>query len=71
MSEVTTDNLRQTYPRLGFAVYAFTPGGSVTTEVHDPEGRIFAFSGETEEACWRQAFPEMFETEKPEEDVFA
>lgn len=41
---MTFDELRDTFPDLGFALYAIEPGGVVTLEVYD-SGRVFPFVG--------------------------
>ena len=53
----TLDELRAERPHLGFALYALEPGGPVTFEVHAGDGQVFAFTGPTEEAVLRRAFP--------------
>lgn len=54
------DLARQTYPAIGLAVYAYTPGGPVTLEIHTPDGKIYSISEPTQEACMQRAFPELF-----------
>lgn len=41
------DAIRAKYPHLGMAVYAFTPGGEVTLELLNAEGKTFSFTGAT------------------------
>lgn len=53
---MTLDELRVSRPTLGFAVYAYTPGGAVTLEVHD-KGEIYSFVGATEAEAIARAFP--------------
>jgi len=54
---VTLDHLRAAYPALGFALYAYDPGGRVTLEVHDGKD-VFTFSGATEAEVISVAFPD-------------
>ena len=54
----TLDDARAAYPRLGFAIYAYTPGGPVKIEVLDGED-IFEFVGATEAEAIKAAFPEL------------
>lgn len=35
---MTLDDLRDRFPLIGFAVYAFEPRGAVTIEMHLPDG---------------------------------
>lgn len=51
------DDLRAQYPHLGFAVYALTPGGVVTFEIHTPDSKVFSFEGPTLNAAVLVAFP--------------
>lgn len=53
---MTLDELRAARPALGFAVYAYTPGGGVTLEVHDA-GDVYEFSAPTEAEAIAKAFP--------------
>lgn len=55
----TLDDVRAAYPHLGVALYAYTPGGAVTLECHAPNGRTFKFTGPTEAAAIKSAFPEL------------
>lgn len=50
------DELRQRYPRLGFAVYAIEPGKSVTLEIYDGD-EVYTFRGKTAAAAIETAFP--------------
>lgn len=61
---MTLDQARTTFPTLGFAVYALDPVGGVTLEVLSPDGQVFTFVGETEQAAFDLAFP------PPPADVF-
>jgi|APThiThiocy_ev2_2_1041544.scaffolds.fasta_scaffold38821_2 hypothetical protein len=54
---MTLDHLRAAYPALGFALYAYDPGGRVTLEIHDGKD-VFTFSGATEAEVISVAFPE-------------
>lgn len=53
---MTFDELRAANPGLGFAVYAYDPGGDLTLEIHD-DGERFAFTGPTLQAAIDKAFP--------------
>lgn len=53
---MSLDDLRQRHPQLGFALYALTPGGTVTLEVIDGS-EIYSFVGRTAEEAISQAFP--------------
>jgi len=54
------DELRARFPRFGFALYAMTPGGAMTLEVHDTDsGEVFAFEGPSFTACAARAFPDL------------
>lgn len=58
MSDQTSlDDLRAANPGLGFAVYAYTPGGPVTLEVLLPSGETYTFLGETMAEAIARAFP--------------
>jgi len=50
------DEARRLHPSLGFALYAYTPGGAVTLEVHDG-GEVFSWTAVTEARAWEVAFP--------------
>lgn len=50
------DELRERFPHLGFALYALTPGGLVTLEVHTDD-LFYSFTGLTESAVIEAAFP--------------
>ena len=54
---MTFDELRAAHPLLGFAVYAYEPHGTVTLEVHAPDGATFAFPLATLQAAIDTAFP--------------
>ncbi|MGF7008137.1 hypothetical protein [Aminobacter sp. BE322] len=65
------DELRAAYPHLGFAVYALEPGGTVTLEVHTPDGQLFTWSAPTVDAAIARAFPpETLEPEPAPPDIF-
>lgn len=51
------DEARRLNPDLGFALYAYEPGGAVTLEIHDPAGEVFTFTANSEEAAFAVAFP--------------
>lgn len=53
---MTLDDLRAARPSLGFALYAYTPGGDVTLEIHDG-GEVFTFAAPTEGEAIASAFP--------------
>lgn len=57
MSISSLDEARRLNPDLGFALYAYEPGGAVTLEIHDPAGEVFTFTAESEEAAFAVAFP--------------
>lgn len=50
------DELRHHFPGLGFAVYAYEPGGAVTLEIHDGED-VYSFPAATEAEAVALAFP--------------
>ena len=72
------DALRDANPDLGFALYAYTPGGAVTLEVHTPDAEVFTFKAPTAGEAIAMAFPETgagepIETTAPAEpadDIF-
>ena len=51
------DAARDENPALGFALYAYEPGGPVTLEIIDPDGQIFSFVGATASEALAIAFP--------------
>lgn len=57
MTGRTLDDIRSAYPDLGFALYAYEPGGAVTLEVHGLDGKVYPFTGPTEQAVIDKAFP--------------
>lgn len=66
------DELREKHPALGFALYAYRPGQSVTLEIHTPAGDIFQFEGATLEAAYDLAFPYVPPAAvEPQPDIFA
>lgn len=69
------DELRQAQPELGFAVYAYEPGGPVTLEAITPDGDIFSWRGDTVADAIAEAFPpdddgQEPETPEPEINIF-
>ena len=50
------DAIRQRFPHIGLAVYAYEPGGPVTLEVH-ADGGVWDFTGPTLGAALTRAFP--------------
>lgn len=50
------DDLRARYPTLGFALYAYEPGGAVTLEVLDGAD-VYTFQEATEADVIAKAFP--------------
>lgn len=52
------DALRARFPHLGFAVYAYEPGGPVTLEVLTAQGEVFSLTRPTLAACAAELFPE-------------
>lgn len=67
---MTLDELRAARPALGFALYAYTPGGIVTLEVHS-KGEVFEFRGETEAEAIAKAFPELAISQAPPSEELA
>lgn len=61
------DQLREKFPHLGFAVYAYGPGSAVTLEVVTPGGGLDEIRRPTLAACIAEAFPEP---EPKEPDAF-
>lgn len=57
-SSADLDAVRAAFPKLGLALYAYTPGGPMTLEIH-AEGQTFSFTGPTEAALVRRAFPSL------------
>lgn len=53
----TLDEFRAAHPDLGFAVYAYTPGGPVTLEIHQPGGAILTVTRDSEAEAIAAAFP--------------
>lgn len=54
---MTLDQARRQFHHLGFAVYAFEPGGAVHLEIHAPNGQTFDFHAPTLDAALALAFP--------------
>ena len=63
------DELRKQYPGLGFALYAMTPGGTVTLEVLDG-GEVYTFTGPTAQAAINAAFPASLPEPPTPDNVF-
>lgn len=63
---MTLDDLRTKHPDLGFALYAFEPGGPVTLEVITPDGAVFSFSGPSATGALLLAFPPALPPPKQE-----
>lgn len=63
---MTFDDARAAHPHLGFAVYAYEPGGAVTLECITPDGQTHIFTGPTAQAALDLAFP----PEPPAPDIF-
>lgn len=62
------DDLRARYPALGFALYAYEPGGAVTLEVMDGSD-VYSFKGATMTEAVALAFPpEPADIENPISD---
>lgn len=57
MMPTCLDSLRREHPALGFALYAYEPGGDVTLEVHSVFGEITSFTGSSAATAIEQAFP--------------
>ena len=73
MLSSSIDEVRTAHPQLGIVVYALTVGGPVILEIHEPNGKLRTYKGETYEELVRTAFPTYLEAEtsKDEEaDVF-
>lgn len=67
---MTLDGIREAYPHLGLALYAYEPGGPVNLEIHTPDGDMFSFCGPSEAAVLASAFPDAPEEPEPEDNVF-
>ena len=61
---MTLDDLRTAHPKLGFALYAYTPGGAVTLEVHDA-GEVYSFVAPSEADVIAKAFPRSGVSQTP------
>lgn len=59
------DALREKFPHLGFAVYAYEPDKDVVLEILVPGGRRVEVKRPTLAACIAEAFPEP-QTPEPE-----
>lgn len=59
------DALRVKYPLLGFAIYAYQPGGLVTLECLNPAGQTFTFTGATEAEAILKGFADDFAEPMP------
>jgi hypothetical protein len=66
---VTFDQIRDAYPHLGLAVYAYEPGGAVTVEVFAADGTRFQLSGLTLDGVLAALFPANAALE-PEPSIF-
>jgi hypothetical protein len=64
------DDLRTAHPLLGFALYAYEPGGPVTLEIHAPDGGVYSTTGPTAEAAIAVAFPPRAAPPPPAASVF-
>lgn len=51
------DDTRARFPHLGFAIYAFEPGGPVTLEVLSADGQRFTLTRPTLATALARAFP--------------
>lgn len=51
------DDLRAEHPTSGFAIYAYEPGGAVTLEVIDSDGKIYALTRPTLAEVLRTLYP--------------
>jgi hypothetical protein len=73
-STCSLDDLRARHPELGFAIYAYEPGGLVTLEVLTPDGKTYPFKAETAASAAALAFPETAEPDPapatPPTDIF-
>lgn len=61
----TLDELRAAYPHLSLALYAYTPGGTVTLECIVNGEVIGKFAGRTEAEAIKAAFPDEDEPAPP------
>lgn len=52
------DLVRSSFPQLGLAIYALTPGAEVTLEIHDADGQVYTFKAPTAQECLQVAFPQ-------------
>lgn len=66
---MTLDDIRAVRPHLGFALYAYAPGGPVTLEVHTPADGVFTFTAATEAAAIERAFPDVSQTPPSDEPI--
>jgi hypothetical protein len=64
VTDVTLDDLRAARPELGLALYAYTPGGAVTLEVHS-DGEVYSFTAATEAEAIASAFPSSVVSQAP------
>ena len=62
------DDVRAAHPDVGVAIYAMTPGGPVTLELHTPDGQFFTFKGETSADAFALAFPAPEVSEMPNDE---
>jgi hypothetical protein len=63
---MTFDEIRENWPHLGLAVYAYEPGGPVTVEVLSADGSRFELSGLTLDETLGMLFP----APEPELSIF-
>lgn len=61
------DVIRQAYPHLSLALYAYEPGLNVTLEVIASSGDSFTFAAPTAGEAAILAFPELFTETAPAE----
>lgn len=59
VTDMTLDDARRAFPKLGLAIYALDPGGPMTLEVHTVDGQVFTFDGPTEADLVARAFPSL------------
>lgn len=63
---MTFDQIREAWPHLGLAVYAYEPGGLVTVEVLAADGSRFELSGLTLD----DTLGRLFTAPEPEPSIF-
>ncbi|MFY9292802.1 MAG: hypothetical protein WAP03_19225 [Methylorubrum rhodinum] len=57
MQPRSLDEARRLLPHIGFAVYAYEPGGAVVLELHNHGEVAVSFTAPTEREAWEQVFP--------------